>query len=197
MLDLWRRNRRHREFKGSKNLKAIYGRYTSSRLMRERVFVSPKIPLLDYTLFSKPLLRNNNNNNSMASPSTTKPPPPEGPKKLQLDDSTRRSSLVTGELADLDAMRDNKKSSIRSASTNCWDDFQYSLKILKNSPRIFIISFIVFAILCGGGLGLVFFLADDQDDDEKAVALDLAVETGRWFGKSRSSIIDHHDTACS
>jgi hypothetical protein len=126
----------------------------------------------------------------MASPPTK--PPPEGPKTLQLDDSTRKSSLVTGELADLQAMRDgrnSKRSSIRSASTNCWDDLQYSLKIVRQNPRILIIGFIVFAVLCGCGLGLIFFLANDQDDDEKGAALDLAVETGRWFGKSPAAIM--------
>lgn len=129
----------------------------------------------------------------MAPLTTTKPPPPEGPKTLQLDDSSRKSSLVTGELADLEAMRtDGKSSKIRAASTNCWDDLQYSLRIVRQNPRILFISFIVFAILCGGGLGLVFFLANDQDNDEKDSALDLAIETGRWFGKSPpSSPLDH------
>ena len=111
---------------------------------------------------------------------------------MRLDDSSsRKSSLVAGELADLEAMRNagsTKKSTIRLATSKCWDDCLYSLKIVRQKPRIIFISFLVFAILCGGGLGLVFFLAEDENQDEMGSALDLAVETGRWFGKFHLTI---------
>ena len=106
-------------------------------------------------------------------------------KDMKFDESTRKSSLVQGELADLEALR--KETSNRGAlhlrSHVCWDDFQYSLKLVRKYPRILIISFIVFAFLCGGGLGLVFYLANDEDEQDKDLALDLAEETGRWFCK--------------
>jgi hypothetical protein len=117
-----------------------------------------------------------------------------------LDDSSGKSrkSLVSGELADLEAMRRDgsiNKSTIRFASANCWDNWLYNLKIARQKPRIIAISFLVFAILCGGGLGLVFSFANSQDGDDKASALDLAVETGRWFCKSH--VKNHpHDTSC-
>jgi hypothetical protein len=126
---------------------------------------------------------------------------PEGPRPLTLydNDNKSRKSLVSGELADLEATRNdgsiNNKSTIRFASDNCWDNWLYNLKIARQKPRIVIISFLVFVILCGGGLGLVFSFANSQDGDEKASALNLAVETGRWFCKSH--VNNHpHDSRC-
>ena len=107
-------------------------------------------------------------------------------KDMKLDDSTRKSSLVQGELADLEAIRkekSNRGGALHHRANLCWDDFHYSLKLLRQNPRILIISFIVFAILCGGSLGLVFYLANNEDEQDKGMALDLAVETGRWFCK--------------
>jgi hypothetical protein len=130
-------------------------------------------------------------------------PIPEDPKTLTLDDSdgkARKRSLISGELADLEAIRNdgssiNNKSTIRFARDNCWDNWLYNLKIARQKPRIVIISFLVFVILCGGGLGLVFFFANTQDGDEKASALNLAVETGRWFCKSH--VKNHlYDNTC-
>jgi hypothetical protein len=95
---------------------------------------------------------------------------------------TRKSSLVQGELADLEAKRGSKKGNNRGRNS-CWDEMHYSLKIVRLNPHILLLSLLAFAILCGGGLALVFFLAKGQDDDDKGTALDLAVETGRWFGK--------------
>lgn len=124
----------------------------------------------------------------MAPPSKPPDAEPEGPKKkVVLDDSTRKSSLVQGELKDLEAMRKegggSRRASVRTNNNNCCDDFQYSLKIVGQNPRILILSLFVFAVLCGGGLGLVFFLANDEDQNAQDDASDLAVETGRWFGK--------------
>lgn len=96
---------------------------------------------------------------------------------------TRKSSLVQGELADLEAKRGSKKGNNNRGTNSCWDEMNYSLKIVRQNPHILLLSLLVFAILCGGGLALVFFLAKGQDDDDKGTALDLAVETGRWFGK--------------
>jgi hypothetical protein len=110
------------------------------------------------------------------------------PQSNELDVS-RKSSLVQGELADLEALRQEQSTStnnvhkISKQATSWWEDLDYNLKVLRQNPRILILSFLVFAILCGGGLGLVFFLAGDQDEDEKDAALDLAIETGRWFCK--------------
>jgi hypothetical protein len=130
---------------------------------------------------------------------------PDGAKTLLLDDSSGKSrkSLVSGELADLEAMRRdgsiNNKSTIRLTSANCCDDWLYSLKIARQKPRIIGISFLVFAILCGGGLGLVFSFANTQDADEKASALNLAIETGRWFCKShlKNHLYDTSKSICS
>lgn len=107
----------------------------------------------------------------------------EGNEGHRLGDTGRKSSLVQGELANLQAMRKkgSKPSAIHHRSHVCWDDFQYSLKLVRQNPRILIISFIVFAVLCGGGLCLVFYLAKDEDEQDQDMALDLAVETGRWF----------------
>lgn len=108
----------------------------------------------------------------------------EGPMDRKSDETTRKSTLVQGELAHLEAIRNEGTSRKAFHRANlCWEDFQYSLKIVRQNPRILVFSFIVFAILCGGGLGLVFFLAKDQDEDDKSDALDLATETGRWFCK--------------
>lgn len=110
---------------------------------------------------------------------------------MKLDDSTRKSSLVQGELADLEAIRKDElnRSALHHRANLCWDDFQYALKLVRQNPRILIISFIVFSILCGGGLGLVFYLANDEDQQDQNMALDLAVETGRWFCKSPCAVI--------
>ncbi len=114
--------------------------------------------------------------------------PQEGQKNLKfnLDDSNRRkSSLVQGELADLEARRREGKSqrAFHHHANLCCDDLRYTFKILRQNPRILIRSFLVFAFLCGCGLGLVFFLAKDQNEEDKNLALDLAAETGRWFCK--------------
>jgi hypothetical protein len=135
-------------------------------------------------------------------PSTLKRTIPVSPQTLILDDSdgkARKRSLISGELADLEAMRrgdgNTNKSGIRFANANCWEDWLYSIKIARQKPHIVIISFLVFAFLCGCGLGLVFFFASTQDADEKDEALDLAVETGRWFCKSH--VNNHpHDSRC-
>jgi hypothetical protein len=130
-------------------------------------------------------------------PSTLKRTIPVSPQTLILDDSdgkARKRSLISGELADLEAMRresNTNKSGIRFASANCCDDWLYGIKIARQKPHIVIISLLVFAILCGGGLGLVFSFANTQDADEKDAALNLAVETGRWFCKSHVKNYPH------
>jgi len=102
-----------------------------------------------------------------------------------------KSSLVKGELADLEAMRQEGRRSSDAAwmntTTQCWEDFLYNLKIVRRHPGVLAIPLLVFAILCGGGLCLLIFLALNQNAQEKDEAQDLAVETGRWFCKSSSS----------
>ncbi len=119
---------------------------------------------------------------------------PEHQKVLKLDDSTRKTSLVQGELADLEALRKGSASwgAFQDRVNLCWDDVQYSLKITRQNPRILVLSLIVFVILCGGGLGLVFSLAKDQDEEDKDLALSLATETGRWFGACAFVEIDRY-----
>jgi len=119
-----------------------------------------------------------------------KPAEPEGPKnKIFMDDSTRKSSLVQGELADLEVMRQegdgggSRRKSVREVTNSFWDDVHYTVKVVGQNPRMLFVSFVVFAILCAGGLGLVFYLAQQQDNKVKSTALGLAVETGRWFCK--------------
>lgn len=107
---------------------------------------------------------------------------------LDLSSSVRKASLVRGELKDLEAMRKEegsggRRASLQKATTQYWEDFSYNLKILRQYPHILAVSFFIFAILCGGALALVFFLANDQNDEDKSEALNLAVETGRWFCK--------------
>ena len=119
---------------------------------------------------------------------------------IKKEDGTKKSSLVQGELADLEAKRGSKrgKNNRRGSghrTNSCWDEMNYSLKIVRQNPHILLLSFCVFAILCGGGLALVFFLSKSQDDDDKGAALDLAVDTGRWFGKSRFSCV-HFSMGC-
>ncbi len=105
--------------------------------------------------------------------------------KCVLDDSsTRKSSLVQGELADLEAIRSGgKEGAFHHRANLCCDDLRYTFKILRQNPLVLILSFLVFATLCGCGLGLVFYLAQDQNEEDKNLALDLATEKGRWFGK--------------
>ncbi len=109
----------------------------------------------------------------------------EGPKNLKWEANTRKSTLVQDELADLEAIRQEGtgRRALQRRVHICWDDLRYNLKITRQNPRILIMSFMVFAILCGGGLGLVFFLAKDQNEDDKNLALDLASEVGGWFCK--------------
>lgn len=106
-----------------------------------------------------------------------------GPVEESKGDTTRKNSLVQGELVNLDVMRKQgqDRRALHHRAHVCWDDFQYSLEIMRRNPRILTLSFIIFALLCGGGLGLVFFLAKDENDQDEALALNLAVETGRWF----------------
>ncbi len=116
---------------------------------------------------------------------SSKSPAWEGPKNINWEASTRKSTLVQGELADLEAIRQDgtRRRALQRRAHICWDDLRYNIKITSQNPRILILSFIVFAILCGGGLGLVFFLAKDQNEDDKNLALDLASEVGGWFCK--------------
>ncbi len=109
----------------------------------------------------------------------------DGSKGLIWDDITPKNTLVRGELADLEAIREEntKQHAFQRRANLCWDDLRFNLKIVRQNPRILIKSLIVFVILCGGGLGLVFFVAKVQDKDDNNLALDLATESGNWFCK--------------
>ncbi len=109
----------------------------------------------------------------------------DGSKNLIWEGSTSKNTLVKGELGDLEAIRqdDAKQKSFHHRAHLYWDEFHFNIKIVRQNPRILIKSLIVFVILCGGGLGLVFFVAKDQDNEDKNLALDLATESGRWFCK--------------
>lgn len=110
---------------------------------------------------------------------------------------TKKACLVTGEIKDLEAIRAAEmKSGFREMLSRLADDIKYNAKVVKGHPSIIIVSFLVFAILCSVGLGLVFFLSNEQDNDAQADALDLAVETGRWFCKYCSAKVQHHGSRC-
>ncbi len=106
-------------------------------------------------------------------------------KSVGQDGITPKNTLVKGELADLEAIRqhDTKMKSFHRRAHLFCHDLQFNVKIVRQNPRILIKSLIIFVILCGCGLGLVFFVAKDQDKEDKNLALDLATESGRWFCK--------------
>ena len=96
----------------------------------------------------------------------------------------KKACLVSGEIKDLQRIRATaKKNGFRDSLSQLIDDIRYSVKVLKGNPSILVASFLVFATLCGAGLGLVFFLAKQQNVAAQQAALDLAVQTGRWFCK--------------
>lgn len=99
---------------------------------------------------------------------------------------SRKSTLVRGELADLEALREesSRKKIIRDVTANFCDHIAYLVQVVKRYPRVAVYTFLVLAILCGCGLSVVFVIANNQNEANQVEALDLATETGRWFCKS-------------
>lgn len=56
-------------------------------------------------------------------------------------------------------------------------------QLIKDDPRIVLLSFAIFSLLTIAGFALVYLFAKNQDDESREEALDLAHETGTWFGR--------------
>jgi hypothetical protein len=97
----------------------------------------------------------------------------------------KKKNLVTQEVSDLRDMREGnakkKGKQLMSGVSGCAHGVVDTIQIVKAYPSVLFISLFVFIVLCGGGLALVYYFANDQEEEETAEALDLAIETGRWF----------------
>lgn len=109
----------------------------------------------------------------------------DGVEQQRKQKQQSKSCLVSDEIKNLEAIRavEKKDGGVRKKLSQFAVEIRYNTKVVRGKPTILVISFLVFAVLCSVGLGLVFYLANEQDGDVKANALDLADETGRWFCK--------------
>eukprot|EP00934_Nitzschia_sp_Nitz4_P006525 Nitzschia sp. Nitz4//scaffold296_size27349//17842//21644//NITZ4_008200-RA/size27349-snap-gene-0.41-mRNA-1//-1//CDS//3329546273//6515//frame0 len=95
---------------------------------------------------------------------------------------SKRASLVKGELADLEALREGGRHNVlHEATTNCFENLWYSLHALKRKPIIVVVSSFVLLALLALGLAIVFIISTNEDETNKRDALDLAEQTGGWF----------------
>eukprot|EP00934_Nitzschia_sp_Nitz4_P008072 Nitzschia sp. Nitz4//scaffold74_size92883//42717//46457//NITZ4_004825-RA/size92883-augustus-gene-0.12-mRNA-1//-1//CDS//3329557601//8062//frame0 len=100
-----------------------------------------------------------------------------------IDVESKRASLVKGELADLEALReeDGRNNVLQEATTTCFESFMYTLKVLQRRPSILIVSLLVMLALLAVGLSIVLIISSNADETNKRDALDLAEQTGNWF----------------
>lgn len=98
---------------------------------------------------------------------------------------SRKGTLVRGELADLEALREEsgRKNLLRDTVTKIYENILYHVQVVQKYPRIALYAFLVLSVLCASGLSIVFTVANNQDEANQAEALTLATETGQWFCK--------------
>jgi hypothetical protein len=102
------------------------------------------------------------------------------------DEYTKKNNLVAGELKDLEVLRGSgskneyKDLSLAERCGKWGEEARFSLEVVKSHPHILIISFLIFAALCGAGMAFIHLVVKGQEEDIKDEALDLAIETGNW-----------------
>ena len=92
------------------------------------------------------------------------------------------NTMLSNELRDLDAHRDEGNGS-KSLLEVWWRNVRLTYQILKVHPSIAMRTFLAFGILCCGGLAILIQLDASNREELEETALELAVETGRWFCK--------------
>lgn len=97
--------------------------------------------------------------------------------------SDKQNTMLSGELADIEAQRNDENKSIGCSCSNFSQKASNVCSILWTNPRITFVTFSVLAILCGGGLGVVYYVKSTKKAGVRAQALQLAHDTGRWFCK--------------
>jgi hypothetical protein len=96
--------------------------------------------------------------------------------------SSDMNTMLSDELADIDDYRTNT-----NRATNYWAKIRKNLKycyfVAKESPFKFVRPLLIFGFFCGAGIALITFKETAYQTEQEETALDLAVETGRWFCK--------------
>ena len=94
--------------------------------------------------------------------------------------------MLTGELADLEAQRKESRRE-RKCSCSIFSRKARNLSgVLREHPSIVIVTVVVFAILCGAGLGIIYYVKSIREGNVKMQASQRAHDTISWFCKFRS-----------
>ena len=103
---------------------------------------------------------------------------------------TNVNTMLSDELADLDAQRENggergdSRSKTRtSPCSNIKRNVFYTTLAIKERPWILVRAILVFLIVCSVGMIIIFLKDKINKEALEEEALDLAIETGRWFCK--------------
>ncbi|CAB9511086.1 Receptor-type guanylate cyclase gcy [Seminavis robusta] len=91
--------------------------------------------------------------------------------------------MLTDELADLEQAKERNKeeAKMKQHLNRVGSGIKYQFQLAKRQPHIAFISLLVFAVLCGAGLAMIFMVEDDRHEEAKSIAMDLSTETGQWF----------------
>jgi hypothetical protein len=102
------------------------------------------------------------------------------------------TNMVSGELAELEAIRTMGEKSGGGGRLKKLEDTVrmtitqralHHFEVMWAHPRIIFASMLVFALIFGMGLGIVFFVIRLQEKEGKDQAIALAIETGSFFCK--------------
>ena len=103
---------------------------------------------------------------------------------------TNVNTMLSDELADLDAQRENggerNSKTTRMSSSPCSKikrNVFYTTLAIKERPWILVRAILVFLIVCAAGITIIFLKDKTNKEELEEEALDLAIETGRWFCK--------------
>ena len=87
--------------------------------------------------------------------------------------------MLSGELADLEAQRkeDDGGKKICTCSGRLSMNARNLFAILQANPKIVVLSSLVFAILCGAGVGIIFYVKRVKEEGIRSQASQLAHDT--------------------
>lgn len=108
---------------------------------------------------------------------------------LKLEEGNLKKTMLTDELDNLDNISLGTQGQSSRALKSLGSGIKHQWNLAKSAPHVVFFSLFIMTVLCGAGLFAVHTVAKEQHDDIRAVAQELAEETGQWFSSQLDQAI--------